>query len=54
MFAAVLVRLDTAITHRAEVAAKQDALVATAQAEVAAAILDLDKTEIRLITSEAR
>lgn len=67
--AAALARLATATTRRAEVVAKQDALVAAAAAEVAAAVaeaarimgtdvasavLDLSKTEVRRITNEAK
>ena len=66
---AALVRLDTAICRRAEVLAAQDALVATASAEVAAAVsavaqvmgvdlaaamLDLPKAEVRLATKSAK
>ena len=65
---AALARLDAAATRRAAVVAKQDALVAAATAEVtaavaeaarimgaevAAAVLDLSKAEVRRILKES-
>ena len=66
---AALARLDAATSRRAKVVAREDVLVATAAAkvaaavaelarvmgaEVAAAILDLSKAEVRRITRNAR
>jgi hypothetical protein len=67
VYSASLSRLDTAISRRAKVAAEQDALVAAANAEVAAAVvgaakamgadlaasmLDLTKAEVRRMTKD--
>lgn len=67
--AAALARLDTATTRRAAVVAKQDALVAAAATEVdtaiaeaakvmgievAAAVLNLSKSEVRRTTNKAK